>query len=130
MKKFKIITAVITMSLFITVDINAQQPEYGSETYLNLVIPSGPHAGEYFDALITFFDEEKFEIVTTPSWVLAEMNKSQLIDAIASGANMTKPEPRPVLTDKEQSQDNKGVRKEQYTRVTLYQENGKVKYYK
>jgi len=112
MKKYKIITAVITISLFITVNINAQQPEYGSETYQNLVIPSGPHAGEYFDAHITFFDEEKFEIVTTPSWVLAEMNKSQLIDAIASKTHLTKKSAS--IIESLSSKRSKGTRKDQF----------------
>ena len=90
MKKFKIMTVITTVFLVNVITVSAQQQQFYSAP-LNLVIPCGVHEGDQIGGSLFINGENQLEIVMNePSWVVAEMNKGELISAIASRSGLTK----------------------------------------
>ena len=89
MKKLKIILLTIVALFFNLLTVNAQQ----QVSFLSFVIPCGDQEGEYFNGLITI-TENQLEIIPDDSdWTIAEMNKAELINSIASQAGIVKAAP-------------------------------------
>jgi len=90
MQKFKIVTVFTTIILASVITVSAQQQQINSAPFY-LVVPCGIYAEEQIGGSLFINEENQLVIkMDDPSWIVAEMNKADLIDAIASSGGLTK----------------------------------------
>jgi hypothetical protein len=107
MKKFRIMTVITTVFLVNVITVDAQQQQFDS-TPLDLVIPCGTHAGHEIGGTLFINGENQLEIVMDdPSWIVAEMNKGELISSTTRSGGLTKVDSKDSKASKKAGQELK-----------------------